>query len=89
MSCGVGHRYGLDPALLWLWRRLSTTVPIRPLAWEPPCAEEEAQEMAKRQKKKKKKEEEEKNFTFDNMLLLVHVFSKWWYLQLRAILSLL
>ena len=27
-----------DPALLWLWRRLVATPPIRPLAWEPPCA---------------------------------------------------
>ena len=38
MSCGVGHRRGLDPALLWLWRRLEATAPIRPLAWEPPYA---------------------------------------------------
>ena len=22
-SCGVGHRCGLDPALLWLWCRLA------------------------------------------------------------------
>ena len=35
MSCDVGRRYGLDLALLWLWRRLAATVPIRPLAWEP------------------------------------------------------
>ena len=26
------------PALLWLWCRLEATAPIRPLAWEPPCA---------------------------------------------------
>ena len=24
MSCGVGHRHGLDPVLLWLWRRPSS-----------------------------------------------------------------
>ena len=53
MSCGVGHRRGSDPALLWLWRRLVATAPIGPLAWEPPCATGVAQEMAKRQKKKK------------------------------------
>ena len=35
MSCGVGHRLGLDLALLWLWRRPVATAPIRPLAWEP------------------------------------------------------
>ena len=38
MSCGVGHRCGSDLALLWLWRRPKTTVPIRPLAWELPDA---------------------------------------------------
>ena len=31
-SCGVGRRRGSDPALLWLWRRLMATAPIRPLA---------------------------------------------------------
>ena len=35
MSCGVGHRRGLDPVLLWLWRRPAAIAPIRPLAWEP------------------------------------------------------
>ena len=53
MSCGVGCRRGLDPAVLWLWRRPETTAPIRPLAWEPPYAAGAAQEIAKRQKKKK------------------------------------
>ena len=36
MSCGVGHRRGSDPVLLWLWWRLAATAPIGPLAWEPP-----------------------------------------------------
>ena len=53
VSCGVGCRHGLDPELLWLWRRLVATVPIGPLAWEPPHATGVAQEIAKRQKKKK------------------------------------
>ena len=35
MSCGVGHRPGLDPVLVWLWYRPVSTAPIRPLAWEP------------------------------------------------------
>ena len=52
MSCGVGHRLGLDPVLLWLWRRPAATAPIRPLTWEPPHAAGAAQEKAKRRKKK-------------------------------------
>ena len=54
VSCGVGHRRGSDPALLWLWRRPVATAPIQPLAWEPPYAAGAAQEIAKRQKKPKK-----------------------------------
>ena len=54
MSCGVGCRHDSDPVLLWLWRRLVAIAPIRPLAWEPPCAAERAKEIAKRQKEKKK-----------------------------------
>ena len=53
MSCGVGHRRGSDPALLWLWRRPAAIAAIRPLAWKPPYAAGAAQEMAKRPKKKK------------------------------------
>ena len=32
VSCGVGHRHGSDPALLWLWGRLAATGLIGPLA---------------------------------------------------------
>ena len=40
MRCDVDRRHGLDPALLWLWLwcKLVAVAPIRPLAWEPPCA---------------------------------------------------
>ena len=38
MSCGVGHRRGLDLTLLWLWHSLAATTLIGPLAWEPPYA---------------------------------------------------
>ena len=38
VSCGVGCRFGLDLALLWLWQRSAAVAPIRPLVWEPPCA---------------------------------------------------
>ena len=55
MSRGESRRRGSDPALLWLWRRLAATAPIRPLAWEPPHATGAAQKMAKSQKKKERK----------------------------------
>ena len=38
MNCGVGHRRGWDPTLLWLWYRPTAVAPIRPLAWESPYA---------------------------------------------------
>ena len=34
MSCGVGHRHGLVPVLLWLSCRLAATARIGPLTWE-------------------------------------------------------
>ena len=54
MSCGVVHRCGSDPALLWLWRRLAASAPIRPLAWELPHAEGAALEKARDEQKKKR-----------------------------------
>ena len=51
MSCGVGHRHGLDLVLLRLWHRLAATAPLRPLDWEPPYAMGAALKK-KRQKKK-------------------------------------
>ena len=38
VSCGLGHRRGSDPMLLWLWWRLAAAAWIPPLAWELPCA---------------------------------------------------
>ena len=38
MICGVGHRCGSNPALLWLWHSLAAVAPIRPLAWKLPYA---------------------------------------------------
>ena len=55
MSCGVGHRCGLDPVLLWFWHRLVAKAPIRPLAWELPYATEAALEKTKEKKKKDNK----------------------------------
>ena len=49
MSCGVGHRHGLDLAF-WLWHRPAAVAPIRPLVCEPPYATA----VALKKKKKKK-----------------------------------
>ena len=52
VSCDVGHRCGLEPALLWLWCRPAAIAPIRPLAWEPPHAMGAALDKAKQNKTK-------------------------------------
>ena len=36
MICGVGHRRGLNLALLWLWCRPAAAAPMQLLAWEHP-----------------------------------------------------
>ena len=38
VSCRIGRRCGSDLVLLWLWCRLATRAPFRPLAWELPYA---------------------------------------------------
>ena len=53
MSCGVGHRHGSTPTLLWLWHRPAATALTGPLAWEPPYAAGAV--LAKTKKKKEKK----------------------------------
>ena len=50
VNCGVGHRRGLDPALLWLWCRPAAVAQIQPPAWEGPHASSVA---LKKEKKKK------------------------------------
>ena len=45
------------PEWLWLWCRPVAAAPVRPLAWEPPCA---AGAALKRRKKKKKKRRQQK-----------------------------
>ena len=42
-----------DPALLWLWCRLTVAAPIGPLAWELPYARGAALKSKKTQKTKK------------------------------------
>ena len=52
MHRGVGRRRGPGPTLLWLWRRLASIAPIRPLAWESPRATRVALEKDKTTKNK-------------------------------------
>ena len=58
VSCGVGHRHGLDLALRWLWHRPAAVALIRPLPWELQYATGAAQEKKKKKKKKKKYSED-------------------------------
>ena len=55
MSCGVGHRRGVDPALLW--HRPAAVAPFRPLAWEPSYAMGAALEKTKKTKTKTKQKQ--------------------------------
>ena len=48
MSCGVGHRSGSDPMLLWLWCRLAALAPIQPLPGELPYAMSAALKIKKK-----------------------------------------
>ena len=50
MSCGVGHNYGSNPMLLWLWYKTAATAPIRPLAWELTYAADAAIKVKKKKK---------------------------------------
>ena len=51
-SCGVGHRHGLIPTLLWLWHRPAAAASIRPLAWELSYAASVALKSKNNKKKK-------------------------------------
>ena len=56
MSCGVGLRFGLDPALLWLWHRPAATAMIRLLPWDLPYASGVALKGKKNKKQKTNKQ---------------------------------
>ena len=48
VSCGVGHRCGLNPTLPWLWLRLVAEAPVLPLAWALPYTASVALDSQKR-----------------------------------------
>ena len=57
ISCGIGHRQGLDPALLWLWHRLAAVAQIQHLAYIFPyvmCAALKSKAKKKKSKKQKR-----------------------------------
>jgi len=66
VSCGVGHRRSLDPALLWLWCRLAAVALIRLLSWELPYA---VGLVPKKQKQNKKNKKYPKNISFPKILV--------------------
>ena len=61
MSCGVGRKCGSDLTLLWLWCSLAAVALIRPLAWEPPYARDEALKGKKERKKERTEERQKKD----------------------------
>ena len=73
MSCGVGCRRSLDPALLWLWHMQVATALIQPLAWEPPYATGAVQEM----EKKKDKLWNERKSIFSHSVTIKELISKY------------
>ena len=70
VSCGVGHRCGLDLALLWLWRRLAAAGLIQSLAWEIPYATDVAL------KSKTNKQKKQRWWRFP--------ISVWWFFWLKV-----
>ena len=46
MNCGIGHKCGLDPKLLWLWP--AAAAPTGPLAWKLPYGADEALKRGKK-----------------------------------------
>ena len=62
MSCGVGCRRGLDPTLLWLWRRPEAIALTGTLAWEPPYTTGAVLENRKKKRKKERKKPHRHNW---------------------------
>ena len=72
VSCGVGHRYSLDLAMLWLWHRLVAAAPdLTPSLGTSMCC------WCGLKKTKKKKKKEKKMSPKSSQILsfpLFHIF---------------
>ena len=67
----MGHIFGLDPGLLWLWPWLwpAAVAATQPLAWEPPYATGAAQKS----KKEKNKKQKQKNSTYIYYVYIIYI----------------
>ena len=57
MCCGVGHRRGLDPTLLWLWHSLGTSICHR---CGPKKKKKEGRKGERERKRERERERERK-----------------------------
>ena len=73
MSCGVGCRNSLDLVLLWLWRRLAATAPIRPPSLGTCICHRSGPKKTTKLKKKKKKRQPVHDFCHHLSLPLFHL----------------
>ena len=82
MSCDVGCKYSLDPALLWLWPRTAAVALIQPLAWGLPYAVSTALRSKKKVDETSQNEAESpeifkrKNLSFSIVLLTLRITSR-------------
>ena len=55
VTCGVGHRRGSDPELLWPWHRLEATAPTGPLGLGTSICHGRGSKKRERQKERKER----------------------------------
>ena len=84
MSCGVGHRRGLDPALLWLWWQAGSNSSNWTPAWERPYAVGVALEKDKKTQKDPKKIYKRRDFIYSGKS---KIFQWEWVLNLNLVIT--
>ena len=80
MTCGIGHKLGSDPTLLWLRCKLAAAVLIGHLNWELPYAAGAAQ----KRKKKERKIKESPEWTLGSFVLKLVMYIAWESIQIMA-----